>query len=155
MSPLLTLIQRHKAGEKCGIYAICSANSYVLEASILQAKHNNSLLLVEATSNQVNQFGGYTGMLPEDFCQFVKNIAIELEFPLDQLILGGDHLGPNCWQADNAAIAMQKSSQLIADYVTAGFEKIHLDCSMACADDTLPLADEIIAQRAATLCKVA
>ena len=155
MSPLLALIQRHKAGSRCGIYAVCSANSFVLEAAILQAKQNNSVLLVEATSNQVNQFGGYTGMLPEDFRQFVFAIASRLDFSHEQLILGGDHLGPNCWQSDSAAIAMQKSAKLIEAYVAAGFEKIHLDCSMACADDTLPLADAIIAERAAQLCQVA
>ncbi|OUS29591.1 D-tagatose-bisphosphate aldolase, class II, non-catalytic subunit ['Osedax' symbiont bacterium Rs2_46_30_T18] len=155
MSPLLELIERHKAGTRCGIYAVCSANSFVLEAAILQAKQHNSLLLVEATSNQVNQYGGYTGMLPEDFRQFIQQIATRLDFPLEQLILGGDHLGPNCWQLDSAEIAMQKSAQLIEAYVAAGFEKIHLDCSMACADDTLPLEDSIIAQRAAQLCLVA
>ena len=155
MSPLLELIQRHKAGTPCGIYAVCSANSFVLEAAILQAKRHNSLLLVEATSNQVNQFGGYTGMMPEDFRHFILGIATRLGFPYQQLILGGDHLGPNCWQSDSAEIAMQKSEQLIAAYVAAGFEKIHLDCSMACADDTLPLADSLIAERAAQLCKVA
>lgn len=155
MSPLLSLIKAHKAGKACGIYAVCSANPIVLEATLLQAKHNNSLLLVEATSNQVNQFGGYTGMLPGDFRDFVQAIARRVNFPIEQLILGGDHLGPNCWQDDNAELAMQKSEQLIESYIKAGFEKIHLDCSMACADDERPLADKIIAQRAARLCKIA
>ncbi|HET9322081.1 MAG TPA: class II D-tagatose-bisphosphate aldolase, non-catalytic subunit, partial [Bryobacteraceae bacterium] len=38
-----------------------------------------------------------------------------------------------------------------------GYSKIHLDASMACADDdrNRPLADEVIAQRAAALCQVA
>ena len=44
---------------------------------------------------------------------------------------------------------------LIEDYVRAGFRKIHLDCSMACADDPPPLCDETIAARAARLCAVA
>lgn len=155
MSPLHQLIQQHKAGKPCAIYAVCSANSFVLEASILQARDNHSLLLIEATSNQVNQFGGYTGMTPDDFKHFVESMAVRLNFPLSQLILGGDHLGPNCWQNEDAASAMLKSKALIAAYVKAGFEKIHLDCSMPCADDNLPLSDTIIAQRAAQLCEVA
>lgn len=155
MSPLLSRIKAHKAGQACGIYAVCSANPLVLEATILQAKQNNSILLVESTSNQVNQFGGYTGMQPTDFSSFVQAIAKRLNFPLKQLILGGDHLGPNCWQSDTSEVAMQKSEQLIRAYINAGFEKIHLDCSMACIDDELPLADSIIAERAARLCEVA
>ncbi len=155
MSPLLSLIKTHKAGKASGVYAVCSANPLVLKAALLQAKQNQSILLVEATSNQVNQFGGYTGMQPSDFKSFLEDIANSVEFPLDKLILGGDHLGPNCWQDDCAQVAMHKSEQLISAYVSAGFEKIHLDCSMACADDTLPLDDAIIAERAARLCQIA
>ena len=44
---------------------------------------------------------------------------------------------------------------MIEEYVGAGFRKVHLDCSMACADDKPPLNDEIIASRAARLCTVA
>jgi D-tagatose-1,6-bisphosphate aldolase subunit GatZ/KbaZ len=35
--------------------------------------------------------------------------------------------------------------------VAAGFTKLHLDCSMACADDTNPLEDSVVARRAAAL----
>ena len=44
---------------------------------------------------------------------------------------------------------------MVQAYVRAGFEKIHLDASMACADDVGPLSDEVIAHRAATLCAAA
>jgi D-tagatose-1,6-bisphosphate aldolase subunit GatZ/KbaZ len=71
------------------------------------------------------------------------------------VLLGGDHLGPNCWQHLPAEQAMQKSAQLIADYVAAGFRKLHLDCSMSCADDARPLTDATVAMRAAQLCAVA
>lgn len=33
--------------------------------------------------------------------------------------------------------------------------KIHLDCSMSCAGDPVPLSDEIVAERAARLAKIA
>jgi D-tagatose-1,6-bisphosphate aldolase subunit GatZ/KbaZ len=42
----------------------------------------------------------------------------------------------------------------VRDYVRAGFTKIHLDASMACADDGV-LRDDEIARRAAELCRVA
>jgi D-tagatose-1,6-bisphosphate aldolase subunit GatZ/KbaZ len=75
--------------------------------------------------------------------------------PRDRILLGGDHLGPNAWQALSAEAAMARADVLIEDYVCAGFRKIHLDCSMSCADDPAPLSDETIARRAARLCAVA
>ena len=46
---------------------------------------------------------------------------------------------------------MAYAGDLVASYVAAGFTKIHLDCSMACADDASPLDDSVVAERAATL----
>ena len=155
MTILQQLIAANKRGEKQGIYAVCSAHPLVLEAAILQAKQDNSYLLIEATANQVNQFGGYTGMLPADFMAFVERLAKEQDFAIDKLILGGDHLGPVCWCDESAEAAMHKAEQLIACYVAAGFKKIHLDTSMRCADDDEILADETVAIRAAQLCAVA
>ncbi|TGE83758.1 D-tagatose-bisphosphate aldolase, class II, non-catalytic subunit [Pseudoalteromonas sp. KS88] len=155
MTILQQLIAANKRGERQGIYAVCSAHPLVLEAAILQAKQDNSYLLIEATANQVNQFGGYTGMLPADFMTFVERLAEEQGFAVDKLILGGDHLGPVCWCDESAEAAMHKAEQLIASYVAAGFKKIHLDTSMRCADDDEILADETVAIRAAQLCEVA
>lgn len=155
MQPLLQLIHRHKSGEDVGVYSVCSAHPWVLESAIRFAKQRNSSVLIEATSNQVNQFGGYTGMLPRDFREMVWKIADRLAFPREKVWLGGDHLGPNAWQNRCADEAMQLSETLIYDYVAAGFRKIHLDCSMSCADDPIPLSDEVVASRAARLCQVA
>lgn len=158
MKLMLDLIRRHKsgqAGQLVGIYSVCSAHPIVIEAALRQGLADNSAILIEATSNQVNQFGGYTGMTPTAFKAFVLEIARRVGFPEERLLLGGDHLGPNCWQNQLAEEAMQKSETLIHDYVAAGFRKIHLDCSMSCADDPVPLTDAIVAQRAARLCAVA
>ncbi|AZI13800.1 tagatose-bisphosphate aldolase subunit KbaZ [Avibacterium paragallinarum] len=155
MSILLNLIKKHKTGQAIGIYSVCSAHPLVLEASLLQAKQDQTPLLIEATSNQVDQFGGYTGMTPADFRHFVEKLADEVGFPRDQLILGGDHLGPNRWQGLTADEAMANAEKLIEAYVAAGFEKIHLDCSMSCKGDPVPLSDEIVAERAARLAVVA
>jgi len=155
MKSLLDLIQKHKAGQPIGIYSVCSAHPLVIEAALRHASETQSAALIEATSNQVNQDGGYTGMRPTDFSKFVYGIADKIGFPHEKVLLGGDHLGPNCWQQLNADEAMKKADVLIREYVTAGFRKIHLDCSMSCADDPSPLSDEVIAARAARLCGVA
>lgn len=149
------IITRHKAGEDLGICSVCSAHPLVIEAALRFDLHTDNKVLIEATSNQVNQFGGYTGMKPADFRDFVLKIAKEVGFPHERLILGGDHLGPNCWQNEPADAAMEKSIALIKAYVAAGFSKIHLDASMSCADDPTPLSPWMVAQRAARLCKAA
>jgi len=156
MKAILDLIARHKAGEPCGLYSVCSAHPLVIEATFRHAKRSGApFALIEATSNQVNQEGGYTGMRPEDFRDFVHRIAARAGLPGDRILLGGDHLGPNAWQALPAEAAMARADVLIEDYARAGFRKVHLDCSMSCADDPAPLSDEIIAARAARLCAVA
>jgi len=154
MKMILDLIAEHKAGHSVGIYATCSAHPLVIEAALLQGKRDNSIVLIEATSNQVNQYGGYTGMLPTDYIGLVYGIAEKIGFPKAQILLGGDHLGPNCWQKLPAQEAMEKSKVLIESYINAGFRKIHLDCSMSCAGDPVPLNDETVAERAAILCQV-
>lgn len=138
-----------------GIYAVCSAHPLVLEAAMRRAKADGSPLLIEATANQVNQFGGYTGMQPIDFITKVRTQARAIGLPLSQLIFGGDHLGPVVWRNEPAAAAMAKAETLIQVFVRAGFSKIHLDTSMSCADDPSPLPDAEIAARAARLCAVA
>ncbi len=147
-----------KIGGK-GLFSVCSANEDVLEACFLQAKEDDSILLIESTSNQVDQYGGYTGMKPADFADFVFAIGAKIGFPREMILLGGDHLGPNKWQGLPASEAMIKSKVLIKEYVKAGFQKIHLDTSMFCADDRgdrkKPLNDKVVASRAAVLCRVA
>jgi len=155
MKALLDLIRANKAGQPLGIYSVCSAHPEVLLAALAQAKQDGSPLLIEATANQVNQYGGYTTMQPADFISFVYELADEVHLDRADILFGGDHLGPVCWKDQPAATAMAQAEQLIRAYVAAGFQKIHLDTSMACADDVLPLADSLIAQRAARLCQIA
>ena len=109
-----SLIQSHKSGSNVGICSICSAHPLVIEAGLTFDLNTNRKVLIEATSNQVNQFGGYTGMKPVDFRDFVYGIAEKVGFPKERIILGGDHLGPNCWQSEPAQEAMEKSKILVA-----------------------------------------
>jgi D-tagatose-1,6-bisphosphate aldolase subunit GatZ/KbaZ len=138
-----------------GIASVCSAHPLVVRAAAEQAAGERGLLLIEATCNQVNQDGGYTGMRPADFRGFVQGILARASFPEGRLLLGGDHLGPHPWRKSPAENAMAKAEAMIAAYAKAGFTKIHLDASMPCGDDPAILPDEIVARRAAQLAKVA
>lgn len=157
LHPLKNLVLKQKQGIPAGIYSACSANEYVIEAAMERAMETGGLVLIEATANQVNQFGGYTGMKPEDFKAFVFKIAEKIHFPAEKLILGGDHLGPLTWKNEKSHTAMEKSCELLRQYVLAGFTKIHIDTSMHLADDNIAekLDTGVIAERGAALCKVA
>jgi D-tagatose-1,6-bisphosphate aldolase subunit GatZ/KbaZ len=155
LHPVRRIVDAHKSGHPIGIYSVCSANEHVLRAAMRQALRDESVLLVEATCNQVNQFGGYTGQTPERFSHSLSDLCESEGFPVGALILGGDHLGPSVWQKEPAAQAMSKAKDMVRDYVRAGFSKIHLDASMSCAGDPVPLPDQTVAERAAGLCQVA
>lgn len=153
--PLDDVVRAQKAGLPIGVTSICSAHPLALEAAMRQGLEDHGIVLIEATSNQVDQTGGYTGMRPADFRDLVYRIAGKVGLDRDRIVLGGDHLGPNRWRALPAEAAMRHSEVLVAEYVKAGFTKIHLDCSYPCADDTLPLSDEVMARRAARMLVVA
>ncbi|MEP2031367.1 MAG: class II D-tagatose-bisphosphate aldolase, non-catalytic subunit [Paracoccaceae bacterium] len=154
MSTVHDLIARNRAGEAIGLPCFCTANEQVLRAVLSYAKQTGLPTVIEATCNQVNQYGGYTGMTAADFMAWLTEMAAQAGVPMDQLILGGDHLGPNVWKAEPLDIAMEKSRELVKSYVQAGFKKIHLDTSMACGGEPNPTFAQI-AGRAADLCAVA
>lgn len=156
MNYLDQVVERQKKGNPTGIYSCCSSNEYVIRAAMRRAGKNNTPLLIEATANQVNQYGGYTGMTPLQFKKWVEGIAEGESYPLDMLILGGDHLGPLTFAAEDEQTAMEKAKTLVCEFAKAGFKKIHLDTSMLIGDDKPgQLTDETIARRSAALCKAA
>ncbi len=106
---LTDVMAAQNQGQAAGIFSVCSANRLVIESAMLQAKKDDTVVLIESTSNQVDQFGGYTGMTPEQFVEYVGQVAGEMDFPIERIILGGDHLGPNAWQNEPAEAAMAKA----------------------------------------------
>ncbi|MEF9840275.1 MAG: class II D-tagatose-bisphosphate aldolase, non-catalytic subunit [Lachnospiraceae bacterium] len=150
---LRNIITKRNKGIHSGIPSYCTANSLVIEAILEQAQRFDDSVIIEATANQVNQFGGYTGMKPQDFADFVYEIANNIGFDLEHIILGGDHLGPLTWSALPEEEAMRNSIELVQLFVKAGFKKIHLDTSMKLGSDSpnTPLSDQIIAQRGVRL----
>ncbi|WP_236147497.1 D-tagatose-bisphosphate aldolase, class II, non-catalytic subunit [Mycolicibacterium sp. CH28] len=156
MNPVLDAVASPPAGQRPrGITSVCSAHPLVIEATMRQALADGSAVLIEATSNQVDQFGGYTGLRPADFRVIVENVAGRVGLPLDRLVLGGDHLGPNRWRDLNGSAAMAHAEDLIRSYVAAGYAKLHLDCSYRCADDDAPLTDDMVAERTTRLLEAA
>lgn len=141
------------AGHRAGIVSVCSAHPLVVEAAFRQGLSEGTDVLIEATCNQVNQDGGYTGMRPSDFRGFVERIAERTGFGLENLVLGGDHLGPNPWKDQPPEKAMAKAEAMVEAYVEAGFVKLHLDTSMGCAGEPLALGNAVVAARAASLAR--
>lgn len=145
------LVSKCSQGISAGIASYCTANRVVIEACMEQALRYDDDVLIEATANQVNQYGGYTGMTPADFRDFVFSVADEVGFPRERILLGGDHLGPLVWQALPAEEAMERAKVLVRLFVSAGYQKIHLDTSMRLRGDPEKLPIETIAQRGAVL----
>jgi len=156
-NPLKKLIIKQKQGQTIGIYSACSANPYVIEAVLKRGKQDDSCVLIESTANQCDQNGGYTGMTPLDFKNFVLSIAHNIQFNTQKLFLGGDHLGPLTWTHLTEKEAMQNAAILIQHYINAGFTKIHIDTSMRLKDDdpAICLSNQAIARRGAYLANVA
>lgn len=142
-------------GGRRGLVSVCSSHPLVIEAALREAAARGTWALIEATCNQVNQEGGYSGLTPAAFRDFVLAIAERCGFPRERLILGGDHLGPYPWRDLPAAEAMARAEALVRACAEAGFTKLHLDCSMGCAGDPTPLPAEEVAGRAARLAAAA
>ncbi len=150
----LVALQRNRTDGSGVAVSVCSAHPDVLRALFRTARDRDQFALVESTSNQVDQYGGYTGMKPADFVAMVRSLADREGFPKERILLGGDHLGPNRWQKGPAEKAMSEAETLMAAYVDAGYEKIHLDASFVCADDIAPLSDVVVANRCVRLAKI-
>ncbi len=147
--PLKKIASLQNKNIPIGICSVCSANKMVIEATMKRAMDFNTHVLIEATANQVNQFGGYTGMTPAKFKLYVESIADSVGFDKDNIILGGDHLGPLTFRHEDADRAMDKAKDLVKAYVIAGFTKIHIDTSMKLGGDDPDgnLSTSVIASR--------
>ena len=149
-----TLIADNRSGKPRGVASWCTAHPLTLSATLAAHRDSDEPILIEATCNQVNHLGGYTGMTPAAFRTFIEDLARGERVDPARIILGGDHLGPNPWKTRPASEAMREARDMVRAYVEAGFSKIHLDASMRCADDR-ELTEATIAERGAALCAVA
>ena len=155
-APIRQMVTAQKSGETRGVFSVCSANPFVLDAALGAALELGTTLLVEATSNQVNQHGGYTGATPADFAAALVGRARDAGLPEGHVLFGGDHLGPHPWAREPAETAMGQAREMVRQYVAAGASKVHLDASMTLADDAPgALEPPVAAERTADLCAAA
>ena len=154
VEPFGRILRLQDQGSAAGICSVCSANPEVVTAALEHARAHHTYALIEATANQVNQYGGYTGLDPEGFARLVSTCNEAVGLNPSRIVLGGDHLGPLVWSSEPAEDAMRKAVELVRLYVRAGFGKIHLDVSMPLGDEGVsgPPALELIASRTARLC---
>ena len=106
MGMLQKIAMENKTGRQIGVFSVCTSNQLVIRAALRHAGKRGYPLVLEATSNQCNQFGGYTGMTPKDYMDMVHHLVEEEGCPASQLILGGDHLGPlvSCHKPEREAM---------------------------------------------------
>ncbi len=134
------------------MFSICSSNTFVLRASLKFLAKTDRTILIESTSNQVNQDGGYTGMKPKDFSKMVIEEASKFGIPSEKVVLGGDHLGPLPYRDLPPDKAMEKAKHMVWEYVKAGYRKIHLDTSFPLGGENFSY--RLAAERQAQLCEV-
>lgn len=123
MQRIDAIIKANRNDQAVAIPSICSAHPQILTAGILLAKRCVMALLVEITSNQMNQRGGYTGSKPAEFTMgkaidlvqaYVKAGFRKIYFNFSEGCLGepaqvGDNLA-----ASRAAI-LAKACEEVAD----------------------------------------
>ena len=120
---------------KHNLPSFCTSNSDVLRAIMIFCKCHDLPVLIESTSNQVNQHGGYSGLKPHQFAKKIRTIAKQLKYNKKSIIIGGDHLGPLPWKKLNAKTALKNSKILIRDCLKANYNKIHIDTAVICRDE--------------------
>ena len=138
--------------KKRALPSFCTSNLDVLKIILFFTKKNNLPCLIESTSNQVNQYGGYTKLTPKKFQVEILKLVKFFKFPKRKLFLGGDHLGPLPWKNKKIKTSLKNSLIMINDYINANYCKIHIDTSIKCADDK-KIDQKIIFERSKNLLK--
>ncbi len=64
---------------KKNLPSFCTSNFDVIKAILLYAKFYNLRVLLECTSNQVNQYGGYSGLKPRQFYKKVIFLSKQIK----------------------------------------------------------------------------
>lgn len=147
-----TLMELREDG---AIPSFCVANPFVITAVLNHYLHKDvKHVLFEATSNQVNHLGGYTGMSPLEYKNMVLGLAKTMNFPLNKILFGGDHLGPLPFKNLKEEDAMREAERTVESYVLAGYEKIHIDTSMLLGDEKV-LSKTTVTKRGSRLILVA
>ena len=79
-----------------GIYSVCSAHPLGDRGRDARGERASNAPLTRGDLQSGQPVGGYTGMTPARFRRFVLGIAARASLPKERVLLGGDHLGPEC-----------------------------------------------------------
>ena len=71
---LRAIVRDNRAGLRRALPSWCTAHPDTLRAIIAAYREDDEPILIEATCNQVNQEGGYTGMTPAAFRTFAEGL---------------------------------------------------------------------------------
>ena len=142
----------NKILKKRSLPSFCTGNIDVLNSIMFFCHLQKLPCLIECTSNQVNQTGGYTKKTPKKFIKEIFDLRKKIKLSKNQLFLGGDHLGPLPWKYYNKKIALKNSINLIESFLKEKFCKIHIDTSIRCKDDNF-FNNEIIFKRTKDILK--
>ncbi len=85
-----TGLEHNRTGLGGVAVSVCSAHPDVLRATFRTAIKYETFALIESTSNQVDQYGGYTGMRQGEGVRRGQRPAEEGRFAEEGIVLGGD-----------------------------------------------------------------
>lgn len=117
--------------------SFCTANIDVIKSIMIFCNFNKLPCLIECTSNQVNQYGGYTNKTPKKFIKEIDLLRKKFNIKKNKLFLGADHMGPLPWKNNTSKVAIKNSIKLIETLLNENFCKIHIDTSIRCNDDLI------------------
>ncbi len=150
------ILRREQGKTPITLLAVCPNSSAVLEAAVISAVRNRSLMLFAATLNQVDFEDSYTGWTQVEFVNDMAEYARKYNWhgPLYPCL---DHGGP--WLKDIHTLAklsyaetMGKVKQSIKACIDAGYKLLHIDPTV---DRTLapgqPLPLELVVERTVEL----
>ena len=120
---------------KKNLPSFCTSNFDVIKAILFYSKYLNLPVLLECTSNQVNQNRGYSGLKPKDFRKKVISLSKKIKLNKKKIIFGADHLGPLPWKDLDKKKAFRNAKNLLKSVLNEDFEKIHLDTTIICKND--------------------
>lgn len=117
--------------------SFCTSNEDVISSILNFCKRFDLPVLIESTSNQVNQYRGYTKLNPSEFKKKVKLLAKRNLYSSKKILFGGDHLGPLPWKKMKRNIALKRGQKLVEAYLNSNFNKLHIDTTIKMIDEKI------------------
>jgi D-tagatose-1,6-bisphosphate aldolase subunit GatZ/KbaZ len=124
----------------------------VIAAALRQARDHDMPALIEAPADEVNRFGGSSGLTPDGFAALVRGIAASQNLDRVPLILGAAGLGPLPTAGLGREAALLRAEREVMDFAAAGFTRLQFHGPDAESVARLVAAAEASAPAPAALC---